>query len=109
MQDAEDLAQEICLKLYEALQIRDDIISIDKFVWTIAHNALANYYRGKTKSYLGNVDDLSEVLISDDLPEDNIIDNEVIEKLHKEIAYLSKMQRKIVVLYYYSGKKQKEH
>lgn len=32
LQDAEDLAQEICLKLYKALLVKDDIESMDKFV-----------------------------------------------------------------------------
>lgn len=35
-QDAEDLAQEICLKLYRSLSSRDDIASTDAFVWTVA-------------------------------------------------------------------------
>jgi RNA polymerase sigma factor (sigma-70 family) len=46
MQDAEDLTQEICLKLFKTLLIKDDVESVEKFVWTVAHNALANYYRG---------------------------------------------------------------
>lgn len=109
LQDAEDLAQEICLKLYKALLVKDDIASIDKFVWTIAHNALANYYRGKSKSFFGNIDDLSEVLASGEtLPDERIIEDETIKKLQNEIAYLSKIQRRVVILYYYSGKKQSE-
>lgn len=109
LQDAEDLAQEICLKLYKALLVKDDIESMDKFVWTIAHNALANYYRGKSKTYYGNIDDLTEIMPSGEaLPDEQVIADETIGKLQQEIAYLSKIQRKVVILYYYAGKKQNE-
>ena len=46
IQDAEDLIQEICLKAFRALTLRDDV-DARKFVWTVARNTLANYYRGK--------------------------------------------------------------
>lgn len=108
-QDAEDLAQEICLKLYKVLLLKDDIESMDKFVWTIAHNALANFYRDKSKTFFGNIDDLTEIMPSRDiLPDEQVIEDETIKKLQNEIAYLSKIQRKVVILYYYAGKKQSE-
>lgn len=109
IQDAEDLTQDICLKIYRALLVRDDINSVEKFVWTVAHNALANYYRGKPKSYFGNIDDIDEFYSNGDIsPEESVIEDETAFKLRSEIAYLSKLQRKIVVLYYYAGKKQSE-
>ena len=43
-EDAEDLSQEIVLKAFRALLSRDDIADVGKFIWTIAHNALSNYY-----------------------------------------------------------------
>ena len=43
--DAEDLAQEIALKVFRALILRDDISDLRGYIWTVAHNALANYYR----------------------------------------------------------------
>ena len=52
-QDAEDLSQEIVLRAYRALCIRDDIENTSKFIWTIAHNTLANYYRDKTRQFIG--------------------------------------------------------
>lgn len=48
VQDAEDLSQEIAWKAYRALVARNDIADSGKFIWTVAHNALANYYRGKS-------------------------------------------------------------
>lgn len=54
MEDAEDVSQEICIKLYRALLFRDDITEPEKFAWTIAHNVLANYYRGRSRR-AGNI------------------------------------------------------
>ena len=52
-QDAEDLAQEIVLKAFKALLIKDSIVDAGKFIWTIAHNTLSNYYRGMAKAMVG--------------------------------------------------------
>lgn len=43
LQDAEDLAQDIILKLYNALLVKD-IYNLDAFVWRLAHNVY-NYGR----------------------------------------------------------------
>ena len=106
-QDAEDLTQEICLKVFRSMSMRNDIEIVSKFVWTVAHNALANYYRGKQSGGIGIcIDDLSELLPSDDDVPEHIIRDETESRLHREIAYLSKLQRKIVIAYYYENKKQ---
>ena len=103
IQDAEDLSQEIMLKAFRALIMRDDIDDADKFIWTVAHNALANYYRDKSKNAYGvsldEIGDIADEMFSDD-------DNETAKRLQSEIAYLSKLQRSIVIAYYYENKKQ---
>ena len=48
-QDAEDLSQEIVLKLLRTFLVKDDIADVQKFIWTAAHNALSNYYRDTAK------------------------------------------------------------
>ena len=110
LQDAEDLSQEIALRAFRALLMRDDIEEPEKFIWTIAHNALANHYRDMEKTMLGTpIDELSELLMSDaPSAEEDIVFHETKEKLQNEIAYLSKTQRAIVILYYYENKKQEE-
>ena len=106
-EDAEDLTQEICLKLYRVMLIRNDIKDVRKFVWTVAHNALANYYRGKQKTGIGVcINELTEILPSDVNVSESLIKKELESRLHREIAYLSKLQRKIVIAYYYENKKQ---
>ncbi len=107
-QDAEDLAQEITLKLYSSL-LKRDVDNMDAFVWRIAHNTLANYYRSKARRSIGiPIHELYETLPSSDDPVEKLIEAETIHKLQNEIAYLSKVQRRIIILYYYEGKRQND-
>ena len=105
--DAEDLSQEIAVRAFRALLVKDDVADMGKFIWTVAHNALSNYYRDAAKSKVGvSVDEVAE-LIADPRYEPNFDDNkEVIQRLHTEIAYLSKLQRRIVIAYYFENRKQ---
>lgn len=65
--DAEDLSQEIVLKAFRALLAKEDVADMGKFIWTVAHNTLSNYYRDTVKSMIGvSIDEVSE-LIADDL------------------------------------------
>ncbi len=105
--DAEDLTQDIVLKAFRALIVKDDIEDANKFIWTIAHNALSNYYRTTAKSIIGvSIDEVAEVIPDPDsmlTDEDNA---DTVCRLQSEIAYLSKLQRRIVIAYYFENRKQ---
>ncbi len=106
-EDAEDLSQEIVLKAFRALLSRDDIADVGKFIWTIAHNALSNYYRENGISMVCvSVDEVAEVLADPGAELGADDDAEVIHRLQSEIAYLSKLQRRIVIAYYFENRKQ---
>ena len=105
--DAEDLSQDIVLKAFRGLLIKDDIRDVSKYIWTIAHNVLSNYYRDAAKSVIGvSIDEVAEVIADPDsmLAVDDNAD--AIRRLQSEIAYLSKLQRKIVIAYYFENRKQ---
>ena len=105
--DAEDLTQDIVLKAFRALIVKDDIEDANKFIWTIAHNALSNYYRTTAKSIIGvSIDEVAEVIPDPDsmLTDDDNADT--VCRLQSEIAYLSKLQRRIVIAYYFENRKQ---
>jgi len=106
LQDAEDLAQEIMLRAFQALLVRDDIAAPDKFILTIAHNTLANDYRGKAKHTVGTpIGALADTLSAEDDTAACIIEKEAVNRLHQEMAYLSKLQRRIAIAFYYENKK----
>ena len=105
--DAEDLSQEIVLKAFRALLIKEDIGDVSKFIWTIAHNALSNYYRDSVRSVMGvSIDEMAEVIADPDSVFDDDDNADTIRRLQSEIAYLSKLQRKIVIAYYFENRKQ---
>ena len=105
--DAEDLSQEITIRAFRALLIKDDVADMGKFIWTVAHNTLSNYYRDAAKSMVGvSIDEVAE-LIADPYSELDTDDNrDAIHRLQTEIAYLSKLQRRIVIAYYFENRKQ---
>ena len=108
-QDAEDLSQDIIMRAFRALLIKDDIGDVRKFIWTVAHNALSNYYRDCAKGVIGvSIDEFSEVIADPDTERDYEQEAKVICKLQSEIAYLSKLQRKIVIAYYFENRKQSD-
>ena len=107
-QDAEDLSQEIVFRAFRALLVKDDIEDAGKFIWAIAHNTLSNYYRDTAKNTVGvPLDDVAETLTDPDaFGEDD--ECEAIRRLQSEIAYLSKLQRRIIIAYYFENRKQAE-
>ncbi len=95
------------LKVFRTLLHREDIEAPDKFIWTVAHNTLANYYRGKVKAAVGvTLDDVIGLLPTDNDTANDIVEKEITDRLHREIAYLSKLQRRIVIAYYFENKNQ---
>lgn len=108
LQDAEDLSQEISLRAYNALLMRDDIEDTGKFIWTIAHNALSNYYRNHSHLMIGAP--LDEKTCADFAAdaEQQLLQNDERAHLRREIAYLAHTQRRILIAYYFEGKKQEE-
>ena len=63
LHDAEDLSQEIAVRAFRALLVKDDVTDMGKFIWTVAHNTLSNYYRDNAKSMLGiSIDEVAEWL-----------------------------------------------
>lgn len=109
MQDAEDLSQEIVIRAFRALLVKEDVEDMGRFIWTVAHNTLSNYYRDCAKSMVGvSIDEVAE-LIADPMAEIDIDDGtDSIKHLQMEIAYLSKLQRRIVIAYYFENRKQSE-
>ena len=107
IQDAEDLAQEIALKVFRALLQHEEIKDAGKFIWTAAHHALANYYRGAKGRHIGAAPEAIERLADDgrDIVSELAV-REAEQRLRQEIAYLSELQRRIVIAYYFENKKQ---
>lgn len=101
-EDAEDLAQEIALRAYGGL-LKADVERPEKFVWTVAHHALSNYYRARKAPVVGLSEDAlacipAPVADCDDAP----------DRLRRAIAYLSGVQRRVVTAFYFRRQSQQE-
>ena len=105
--DAEDLSQEIAIRVFRALLIKDDIADMGKFVWTVAHNALSNYYRDAAGSMVGvSIDEAAELIADPCFELDTDGNTDALRRFRSEIAYLSKLQRRIVIAYYFENRRQ---
>ncbi len=105
--DAEDLSQEIMAKAFRALLLKDDIEDVGRYIRTVAHNALSNYYRDTAKGATNvSLDEIVERLSDTDGAENDRESAAAVSRLQSEIAYLSKLQRRIVIAYYFENRKQ---
>ncbi len=107
IQDAEDLAQETAVRAFRALLVKEDVADAGRFIWTVAHNLLSNYYRDTAKSMVGvSMDEVAHLIADPDSKIDTDDNIQSIRRLQTEIAYLSKLQRRIVIAYYFENRKQ---
>lgn len=103
-QDAEDLAANIFLKIYEKLDSFDETkASLSTWIFTIMRNALTDYFRVR-KVY----EEVPETLSDDTSVEEEVCNAEMLETLAKAIESLDERERDIIVLRFYSGKTLRE-
>ncbi len=98
---AEELASRITLEVYSSLLRQDSIPNVAGYVWKIAMNVRARYVDELANAPFALTDNEPE---ADDFTE-GLIDAETKSKLRLEIAYLSRLRRKILILHYYRNMK----
>lgn len=103
--EAEEFAAELTLTVYEALLKSQDIANPDGYVWRIAKNCYARYIGGRKR--FSAVDGIEFVPDSRDFTQE-LADSESYGILRREITYLGKTQREIIVLHYFHDKKVRE-
>lgn len=105
LEEAEELAGRIVLEVYSSLLKSHEVMNASGYVFRVAHNVWARHLAEKARdgavlSIEGeNVDPASW----DDIV-DRLQDAEMQGRLRREIAYLSRVQRQIVVAHYYEGR-----
>ncbi len=103
--EAEELAAEITLQVYESLLKQDNIENPDGYIYRIAKNVYARYIDGRKKATA--VDGIEFIPDSNDFTQE-LINSESYGILRREITYLSKIQREIIIQHYFHDKKVKE-
>ncbi|MDO4939913.1 MAG: RNA polymerase sigma factor [Lachnospiraceae bacterium] len=96
---AEDLCENVFLKVYDKLDTFDDTkASISTWIYTITRNTLTDYYRTR-KTF----EEIPENYVSSVSVEEDVCNREMLEKLADALERLDKTSREIIILRYYSG------
>lgn len=97
---AEDITQNVFLKLFENFETLRDKARIDIWVFKVAKNEAFNYYRGKrTKVDQFMVEDADELEINSDFDLLRLIElNDLKEKLEEELDELPVEQKEVFTL-----------
>lgn len=111
--EAEDLCSDIILAVLSAIQKQESIENFYAFVWTIARRVYADYSRRRNAQhqvyYIENDDFAVEPRENEiDTLIEEAADQEQLNKIFAEIAFLSKAYREVMVLYYIDELKVKD-
>lgn len=109
-EEAEDLAQDILLQLLQSSKSGSEIRNLDSYLWTVAKYTWIHWLKkhSGTKQTVEINSSLEDLSCPDPQPLDQLVNGEEYQRLRHELAYLSKMQRKIIVMHYYEGFKQQD-
>lgn len=106
LNESEELAARIVCEAYTALRNVEGVYNWEGYMYRIASNVYAGYIKEKTSHETVSIDSME---LSDDKDTSwDIIHKEELEILRREIAWLGKLHREIILLYYYHNKKIEE-
>lgn len=103
--DARDLAQDILCEALQAISGGRKIIHFQSWFWKMARNRYAVMInRRNQKPTVSSIEDYMEVLVSEmEEPEEQMVLEEELSRMHAVIARLSEIHREILVQYYLKG------
>ncbi|MBQ0037202.1 MAG: RNA polymerase sigma factor [Clostridiales bacterium] len=103
-QDAEDLTNEVFLKVYEKLDTFDERkASLSTWIYTITRNTLTDWFRTRR-----SFEEIPESQDDGYSVEDEVCNAEMLETLANALESLEERERDIIILRFYSGKTLKE-
>ena len=111
--EAEDLCSDIVLAVISAIHKQERIKNFYSFVWTIARRVYADYCQKRNvERQVFSVENSDLILASKENEIDEFIkeaaEQEQISRIFKEIAFLSKAYREVMVMFYIDELKVKE-
>ncbi|MDE5741706.1 MAG: RNA polymerase sigma factor [Oscillospiraceae bacterium] len=111
--EAEELSAVIIAEVYEVLVKRENIVNVNGYIYKIAHNVWTRYIGRKSKSRsFDSISGFDGTNSFEQIPDERDFAEEFQQSeqygiIRREIAYLSKIQREIVVRHYYRQEKVK--
>lgn len=103
-QDAEDIAANVFVKVFEKLDTFDESkASLSTWIYTITRNTMTDYFRSRKVFF-----EIPETIEDDYSVEEEICNAEMLEALANALETLDERERDIVILRFYSGRTLKE-
>ncbi len=103
-QEAAELCSDIVFELMKAANAEGDIKNLYGFLWKVARNTYADFLdkkrRNSDMTYHGDPEELFSVLASPDSGDDS---RELLDAVYRQIAFLTKAYREVMVLFYLDG------
>ena len=99
--EAEELCSDIICELYSSLLKADEVYNTDGYVRRISEHVYSKFVSSKKKHQGISIDGI-EILFEDDYSLGET--EEEVQRLNREIAFLTKTRREIVFSYYYENK-----
>ena len=98
--DAEDLSQDICLEVIKSIHAGKQIENLNAYVWKISNHMFFNWLR---KKKYGSTFYMTDLLVSDEDVEGNVILEEQKNLLRRELSLMSGNYRRAVVMHYFEN------
>lgn len=105
---AEDVTQSVFLKVYQNLASVDLELSLQSWIYRIAHNEAANHLRTVSRKRESQFDDNQWENLSDGSNHDELTKKEDRELVHKTLQKLKPKYREVMVLHYFEEKSYEE-
>ena len=97
--DAEDIAADVFLKVYEKLDTFDETkASLSTWIYTITRNTLTDFFRTRRV-----FEEVPEMLEDGSSVEEDVCNAEVLEALASALESLGERERDIIILRFYKG------
>ncbi|OQX65163.1 MAG: hypothetical protein B5M55_04615 [Desulfococcus sp. 4484_242] len=114
-EDAEDILQDIFIKVYRSLNAFDQKLSFSSWIYRIAHNEIINQHKRRVRSRTISLDSestggetIQDELSSNKSIQDDYIAKENSERVRKALGKLSIKYREVLVLRYFEDKDYQE-
>lgn len=113
--EAEDLCSDMILAILRALRQNEEIQHFHAFAWTVAHRVYADYCERRHNESVRMIPveasegspEITEYLALNPI-EDMLLEEEArqdLQKIFREISFLSRIYRKVMIMYYLEEKK----
>lgn len=102
---AEDLLQEVFLKIHQQVETLKEVKKLESWVYQITRHAIIDYYRSKKSTM--RLQEPEVLQMPEELPEDDIV-SELFPSVRAMVNSLPEVDRQALVLTEYQGLTQKE-